>query len=87
MGRPMETKEELESFDRAMKLLDGDIKNILAKYHEYGHALTNKLIEAAVMQLVHRIKPEFFEGMGYLHYRVNDYYLSETNQKQIMIKQ
>lgn len=83
----METQEEIQSFEQAMKRLDMDISNIHAKYHEYGHALTNKLIEAAVQHLIYRIKPEFFEGLGYLQYRLNDYYISEAHQKQTMLKE
>lgn len=86
MGRQMTTKEEHDAFERAMKQLDMDIANIHAKYHEWGHALSNKLIEAAVQHLVYRIKPELFEGLGYLQYRTHDYYISETHQKQNMIK-
>lgn len=78
MGKPMETKEEIDCFDRAMENLTKDLIAIHVKYHEYGHALTNKLIEAAVQHLVHRVKPDFFEGLGYLQYRANDYYLSES---------
>lgn len=75
------TKEEQNSYDRLLKMLENDVDGILVKYGELGHALTNSLIDAAVKHIVHVIRPETFEGLGYLTYRMNDYYMSELNTK------
>ncbi|MBS4164946.1 Uncharacterized protein PRO82_002288 [Candidatus Protochlamydia amoebophila] len=57
--------------------------NFLAKYHELGHALTNILIDSAVKHLVNRIKPDFFDGLGYLSYKTNDYYINEHEKVRV----
>lgn len=76
------THEQRSSDERYIKMLQNDLDVILAKYHELGHALTNMLIDSAIKHLVHRIKPDFFDGLGYLSYRMNDYYLSEVQTKE-----
>ena len=85
MGRILYSKEEIDSFEMDMKRLDEDIKSILSKYHECGHALTNKLLRAAVKHLVYSIDSGFFEGLGYLHNHLNECYISETKQRQNLI--
>lgn len=81
MGRHHMSKEEQINYDRLIKMLDNELNGILVKYEELGHALTNSLIDTAVKHLVHRIRPETFEGLGYLTFRMNDYYMNELNTK------